>query len=141
MKTILIIMALAGMALAQTTPKIDFTQILTGPDGKAISSGADAKAPSLTLGDVAVTALESALEEDKAMPGAEKFKMDELARRIYKAKAAVLSVEDVTLIKTRVGKGFSPPVVGAAWRLLDPTTASGSPSPYAGQNTAEKRSR
>ena len=121
MKTILSIMTVIGLAVAQSAaPKIDFTQTLTGLDGKPISSG-DAKSTSLTLSDVAVTALESALEEDKGMAGAEKFKMDELARKIYKAKSAVLSVEDVALIKTRVGKAFSPLVVGAAWRLLDPT--------------------
>jgi len=84
--------------------------------------GGDAKTPVLTLGIVAVNALESILEEDRGQTGSDKFKADELARKVYKAKAAVLTVEEISLIKTRIGKAYGPLIVGYAWRLLDPAT-------------------
>jgi len=113
---------LASFALAADKPAtIDFTQTITDLDGKPVPSG-DAKTPNLTLGAVAVNALEATLEEDRGQSGAEKFKADELARKVYKAKAAVLTVEEIALIKTRIGKAYGPLVVGSAWRLLDPST-------------------
>lgn len=124
MKTLLILISLGCLVLpAQNPHKIDFTQALTGMDGKPMPSN-DPKSPTVTLGDVAIMALEALLEEDKGMTGADKFKNDELARKVYKAKAATLSVEDIALIKMRIGKVYGPSVVGAAWRLLDPSTAS-----------------
>ena len=116
---------LAGtMAFAQVQQPVvtDFTSILTGLDGKPLMTG-DTKAPTgLTLGDVCVQALETPLEEDKQMDGSKKFALDQLARKIYHNKAATLSLEDLTLLKQRVGKAYGPLVVGAAWRLLDPST-------------------
>lgn len=115
-----------SLAFAQTAPKpeqprhIDFTQALMGIDGKKLVRG-DAKQPeTITLGDIAVQALETPLEEDKQMQGDAKFKLDLLARRIYRNADVVLSVEDTALLKQRIGKAYGPMVVGAAWRLLDP---------------------
>ena len=134
MRTLLILTILSvGMAFAEDKPTarhIDFTRPLIGVDGKTISSNGDTKvtaekAPAaMTLGDVVLIALESTLEEDRQATGAEKFKLDELARRVYHNKDAVLPVEDIATIKTRVGKAFGPLVVGAAWRLLDPAEAT-----------------
>ena len=98
---------------------INFTTVLHGFDGKAIT-GPDGKT-SLTLGDVAVGALETPIEEDRNMAGSEKFKRDQLARKIYGAKSVELSVEEVALVKERIGKVYGPIVVGPAWSLLDPT--------------------
>jgi len=107
-----------GFALADT---IDFTQQLTGIDGKPLMNG-DAKTPvPMTLGDAAVLALESQIEEDRTTTGDAKFKQDELARKIYKNAKASLTVEEIASIKTRIGKVFPPMTVGAAWRLLDPS--------------------
>jgi hypothetical protein len=106
---------------ADEKPKtIDFTQVLIGVDGKALFNP-ETKV-TLTLGEVAITALETMNQEDRDMPGAKKFQMDELARKIHGNKAAVLPVEDITLIKERIGKAYGPMVVGPAWRLLDPAT-------------------
>jgi hypothetical protein len=128
MKTLLTIICFGAMALAEekaTAPRhIDFTAALKGVDGQTISSGkpaADGKTPiPMTLGDAALMALETALEEDRQSTGADKFKLDDLARRIYGKKDVVLPVEDVALIKTRIGKAYGPMIVGAAWRVLDP---------------------
>lgn len=103
---------------------IDFTQRLVSVDGKPMPNG-DTKPPAdLLLGDVAVVALESMIEDDKQLSGADKFKRDELARKVYRAKAAVLTLEELALIKERIGKVYAPAVVGAAWRLLDPAEAA-----------------
>ena len=117
----LLIGLISLFVLAAEPAFIDFTQPITGLDGKPISQG-DPKSPIvLTLGDVATTALETMIDEDKSATGETKFRLDELARKIYQNKHAVLSVEEVALIKTRIGKLFSPITVGAAWRLLDPS--------------------
>ena len=61
---------------------IDFTQVLIGGvDGKALFNP-ETKV-TLTLGEVLITALETMNQEDRDMPGAKKFQMDELARKIH----------------------------------------------------------
>jgi hypothetical protein len=76
----------------------------------------------MTLGDAALMALETALEEDRQSTGADKFKLDDLARKIFGKKDVILPVEDIATIKTRIGKAYGPMIVGAAWRVLDPAT-------------------
>jgi len=106
--------------LAADPTSIDFTQVIIGLDGKPLLQG-DPKTPiSMTLSDVAMNALETMIEEDKQMSGSDKYKQDELAHKFYMNKRAVLTVEEIALIKTRIGKLYSPLIVGASWRLLDP---------------------
>jgi hypothetical protein len=110
--------------LAAEAPRtIDFTQVLIAVDGKPIQEptapGKEAPPP-LTLGDVAVVALDAALEEDRTASGEAKFLRDQIARKIYKKKSVILTVEEITTIKTRIGKAYPAGIVGAAWRLLDP---------------------
>ena len=97
----------------------DFTQALLGLDGKAIQRGEPGKLVSMTLGDAAVEALETITEDDRGLSGAKKFERDQLARKVYGQKTVVLSVEELALIKERVGKVYGPLVVGSVWRLLD----------------------
>lgn len=124
-KLIFVTLLWPTLSLAAT---IDFTQVLhtanneemktcvkNSDDGKCIEFGP------MTLSDAAVTALESAFPEDK--DAKKKFEQDQLARRIYKATAATLSSEDITLLKERIGRVFGPAVVGATWLILDPTEA------------------
>lgn len=115
------ICAVGALLLAAETPrKINFTVPLVGVDRKEMKVSDAKDAPPLTLGDVCVTALETMIEEDRQADGLSKFKRDQLARKIHGAKDVVLSVEDVELLKTRVGKVYGPAVIGAAWPLLDP---------------------
>lgn len=117
--------ALAAPAFAQSLTHLDFTQVLVGIDGKPIlqpSSDPSAKAQPMTLGFACVSALEAQLPEDRNAAGVDKFKLDALARKIYGQKDVVLSVDDVATIKARVGEAWGNTVVGAAWRLLDPST-------------------
>jgi hypothetical protein len=55
------------------------------------------------------------------LTGKAKFELDDLARRVYRNKSAVLSPEDQTLLKDRIARLYGPLVVGVAWRLIDPT--------------------
>jgi hypothetical protein len=128
--------------LLSTTPafagSIDFTQLLIGVDGKALFQGGDDCLPQpadkpplipgrtcsksdLSLSDVSVGALESMLESDRNEDAKKRFERDLLARKVYKQSAIVLSAEEVTLIKDRIGKAYGPSIVGAAWPLLDPS--------------------
>lgn len=128
MKTILML-AFAALMAAQTpsapaaAQPIDFTQLLTGPDEKPLPSQ-DPKKAGTTLLDVSVLALEAQFDDEKGLPDMEKFKLDELARKIYREKMVALPVEDITLIKKRIGKAYGPMIVGAAWRLLDPSVVA-----------------
>ncbi|MGH2505891.1 MAG: hypothetical protein ACRDHZ_00490 [Ktedonobacteraceae bacterium] len=109
-------------AFAQTHT-IDFTKVLLGSDEKPIlqqQTDPKVKPEPTTLGDVAIGALTTLTQDDQRLTGEEKFKMDVLARKIYHAKSAALTVDDIKLIKDRIGKLYFPNVVGAAWRLLDP---------------------
>lgn len=123
MKSIIavLLLAVSAFASAQNGPRhIDFTTVLKGMDGKPLLASAAKDAPPLTLGEVCVNALETIMDSDRQMSGAEKFKLDDLARRIFEKSDVVLSAEDIATLKERVGKVYGPLVVGNAWRLLDP---------------------
>jgi hypothetical protein len=76
------------------------------------------------LGVACVNALESQLPDDQREQGQEKFKRDELARKVFGQKSVALTVEQVASIKDRIGRAYGPVVVGAAWRILDPAVSS-----------------
>jgi hypothetical protein len=119
----------SSVAVAGESHEIDFTQALTGINGDELkqcnkSEGDPPKCVelvSMTLGDVALYALIVPSEDEKNLDPKKKFERDRLARRIYKNAHAMLSPEDVALIKERIGKTASVVQVGAAWPLLDPT--------------------
>jgi hypothetical protein len=96
---------------------IDFTKQLTDLKGSPLL-GAD-KTP-MTLGEVAATALETSMEQDRQVPADQKVKQDLLARNIYRCKSCSLSVEDIALIKARINMMYGPLIVGQAFKILDP---------------------
>jgi hypothetical protein len=117
---------------------IDFTKPLIGVSGEAIwNPGADCVSQipdkpqpvpgktcskeNVTLGDAAVGALEATLQSDQNEDPLKKFKRDQLARKIYKQKSIVLSSEEITEIKDRIGKAYGAAIVGAAWPMIDPS--------------------
>jgi hypothetical protein len=107
-------------ALAHDTARAVSLRVKRGLDGKPVMM-TDSKPPvPMTLGDVAVTALETSLDEDRGITGAVKFERDELARKVYKKSSVILTAEQLASIKERIGKVYSAMIVGAAWRLLDP---------------------
>jgi len=122
MKPLFLLVIAAVSLLADGAKSIDFTQVLTGFDGKPIPSQ-DAKVTTgMTLSDAAITALENVLPSDQGSKGEAKFKMDELARKVYQNKHASLTIEELDLIKTRIGEAWGPIVVGPAWRILSKST-------------------
>lgn len=124
-----LLLALCGTAGAQER-HIDFMKPLLGVDDKPLMNPPDMKNPSakpepVTLSDIAVTALESSIDQDRGLSPEEHFKLDALARKIYKNHDCVLTNPEVTQIEDRIGKFPWPSnaVVGAAWRILDPARA------------------
>jgi hypothetical protein len=110
------------LAVSAHAATINFDQPLTAIDGKPIMQNPqDPKSAAVTLGDVAVNALETQTQDDAKMTGLDKFKLDALAHKIYKNKAADLTPDEVASIKDRIGKIYPQLFVGAAWRLLDPS--------------------
>lgn len=103
--------------------KIDFNTELTDLDGKPIrESGAD-DAGNATLGFIAIQACLGSMKGDEEMSGEEKLKLYQIASKIAdgrKKKTAVdMPIEDVTEIKSRVGRMFTPAIVGPVYGLLD----------------------
>ena len=99
---------------------VDFTQQLTGLDGKPITLTAAPDSPPATLSDIAIAALTAQFTDEQTMPGSKKFELYELARKVYKKKDVTLTAEDVATLKDRIGRFWGPAIVGAAWPLLDP---------------------
>ncbi len=94
---------------------IDFNQKLFNPfSGKAIPNSDQEDS---TLSDVAVQALTSQIGNE-VLDGATKFSYWELAKKINKVEVE-LKVEEVALIKERIGKLFPPIIVGLSYDLLE----------------------
>lgn len=109
--------------------EIDFTTPLVGVSGDIIKNCAETdkddpkkctRFEDLTLGDVSTVALETPSEDERNLEPKKKFERDVIARKIWKNASASLEIEDITLIKERIGKVYGPSIVGAAWPLLDP---------------------
>ncbi len=114
-------LALASVVTAAAQGRtVDFTQQLTGLDGKAITLTSAPDSPPATLSDIAIMALTAQFNDEQTMPGSKKFELYELARKVYHGKAVVLTAEEVATLKDRIGRFWGPSVVGAAWPLLDP---------------------
>lgn len=118
------VLALFSVTGLHAQNKIDFTQVLVGIDNKPLVSPDPKITTGMTLGEAAVTALMTTLDEDKGANGETKFNLYELARKISQNKNASLTVEEINTIKTRIGKAYGPTVVGPAWALLGKATGT-----------------
>lgn len=102
---------------------IDFTQVLIDPlSGAPIlipGPGEGGKPIALTLGRAAAQALFFE-EPDSRATGEDRFRRGALAYRIKDDASAVLTVEEVALVKKQIGRAFLAGVVHAAWTILDP---------------------
>jgi len=78
----------------------------------------DIKEKEMILQDVLVNALMTPMEDDKSLSGDQKMALFVLAMEIKKGKEDV-SVEDVSLIKKRIGKLYSQLIVGRAFALIE----------------------
>lgn len=124
MRTTAVLIAALVLALPLTAKaaKIDLTQELRDAQGRPFIYQIEpdpAKPRPMTLADACVNALETTTQDDSRLTGEQKFKMDELARQILSKSATPLTVEQIAILKERIGKIYSPAVIGAAWRLLE----------------------
>jgi hypothetical protein len=96
--------------------KIKIDEAIKTLEGKPIKEGKEA----ITVKDILLQACTAHLQEDAQMQGTEKFKLYNLAQKINGQKKDIeLTVEEVSLLKDRVGKAFNVLVVGQVWTALE----------------------
>ena len=95
---------------------LDVTKILVNIAGESLKESVNDVAVDVILRTVVVNALLSPVEKDTGM---KKMEKEELARKIYQNDSVDLTIEQVKLIKDRIGEMYAPIVVGQCWRLLE----------------------
>ena len=99
--------------------QIDFSAELMMIDGKETIKASNSDETARTLRSVCVEAL---LFSDQAKETAQnKIKRFMLAQKIEMGETE-FSVDDISMIKTEVGKGYNALIVGRAFELLDPVS-------------------
>lgn len=96
--------------------KININQKLKNLEGTQLKNetGKD-----LDLREVMLQSLLSMLEGDDRMAGGDKVKIWVISQKIHNSKDELeIDVEDLALIKERIGKMFMPIVVGQAWEMI-----------------------
>jgi len=107
---------------------IDFQTALTELNGEPMMVSermGDAAVKPYLLRDVAISVLVNQLVDQMGKPeqlsAEEKVRHAVLAQAIYQAASPIeLKIEDVALLKKRIGRGAPPIVVMRAWDILDP---------------------
>lgn len=95
--------------------KIDFGTVLNDLEGNPIRDGEGV----VTLRHICVNALFAIYNDEPGLSGTDKAKRYKLAMRL-KPEVCEVSAEEVTTLKTLVGKAYAPLVVGRAYEVLDP---------------------
>lgn len=98
--------------------KLNLTAPITDHFGKALESP---EGP-VTIRTILLQALDMPLPSEQARPlsAEQKIKNFRLAQQLVGADEVSLTAEDVSLLKARIGEGFTTLVVGRAFELLDP---------------------
>ena len=99
---------------------LDMTQKLTDLDGKVLKEGDE----DVILRKACVNALMAVLPKDNDKTGDQKLAIFSLAKRITDEDTPDLAVEDLALIKERVGTAFGPAIVGPVFPMLNGTPAT-----------------
>lgn len=136
------IAALAAVMSVSPAAALDFTEVLINAEGcpfrnlatqvtttytaaseecKATYVPEERSKPDLTLGTACYHALLVSFPDEQNVTGEEKFRRGELASIVRSAKDYTPSSEEVTLMKKVLAKLYSPGVVFAAYRKLDPS--------------------
>ena len=132
---IAMLLAAATFALASPAGAVDLSQQFMDQDGhthvmdelaREPSASCDGKHgdPCLTLGKVLYHALLQPYADEGNLSGEDKFKRGELAMRMLNKKEVAFSPQDVILLKTVIGKMYSPLIVVQAYKMLDPSLAT-----------------
>lgn len=97
--------------------KLDTTQTLKTLSGDVMmDNDGKGNAVEATVRMAVVNAVLAPVERES---GVEKVKKYDLASRIFKEDEVELSVEEISLIKERVGEVFPPLITGQIWKLLE----------------------
>ena len=92
------------------------TKVLVNIAGEPLKDSVNGVAVDVTVKTVIVNALLNPMEKDTGM---QKLEKEELARKVYQNDSVDLTIEQVKLIKDRIGEMYAPIVVGQVWRLLE----------------------
>lgn len=92
--------------------KIDFSRKIPNLDGTTPPENPQ-------LCEISVQSLVTLSDADRQTTGQQKLELAELAQKIHKAAVVELPVEDVALIKKRIGQLHAPIIVKGAWDLLE----------------------
>jgi len=95
--------------------KIKLTSEILNYDNKPIL---DEEKKPITYRSIFITALNAQIKSEELKPE-QKFKMFSLSVKIYEADEVDLNVEDLVLIKERVGLIFTPIIYGRVNELLE----------------------
>jgi hypothetical protein len=108
---------------ADVPRKIDFTQALTGNDGKPLVDTTDPKNPiPLTLGYYASAALGVTLPSDKGISRGQATRLGVLAEKTRNCKSCSVTGAESELILSRIFEaGFPHYIYSQCEKILDPT--------------------
>jgi len=96
---------------------VNVNQVLKTIDGQTMKdSDGTGNAIDATVKLAIVNAVLSPVQKEN---GIEKVRKFDLAQRIYKEDDVELTVEEISLIKERVGEVFPPLVTGQVWNILE----------------------
>lgn len=97
--------------------KMDFTRPILDRDGKPVSKSGAEDSQFITLGHLAVGALDMAYQDDT---GEKRNARGLLAGRIYASDGPIdVTLEEMASIKDVIGKTYGPFLVSSAWALLE----------------------
>jgi hypothetical protein len=97
--------------------KLDFSQIITDLKGEPIKGSDDA----LTLGEVTSTTMIAIMPDDQSLTAEDKVKMFRIAQLAVKGGEQELKIEDIGLLKKRIGKMYGALIVGRVFDLIEGT--------------------
>ena len=101
--------------------EIDVRQVLYGIDGEALTEPGKNGIEEITLKKVMCGAL---MAPAQTATGEQKAEAWNLAFRIQAADKMPLTVDEIAMIKKKIGETFNAIVVGPAWLILDPVAMS-----------------
>ena len=99
--------------------KIDFSQTLSTLDGEQFTDNVGGKDVPVNLGKICIGALDATYQDETNLTGSEKYARFELIAKLKSASEVDVSSEDVTKLKTLIGKRYGVTVVGAAYDALE----------------------
>lgn len=96
--------------------KIDFSATIKDFDGTDLKEAGDKP---VTLGMIAVRALNANFTDEANLPAEEKVRRFGMALKISEGGEVDFKAEDIAEIKKVIGRAFNPLIVGRAFALLD----------------------